>query len=640
MNRKKGDDPPPPKAKLNKGRAFGANDDDFQETSLLGKDKNIRTTSKVSTKDISTLGSSNAVTSEKISMTAVNKDTSAEAVLPAPIPSISCTFTPIKTSKKYKDKADKTEALKKRKEGIRRQIMSKNNKLRPMNKSKTKLSKPKNTVVKTFVINTSLANNCRYPKFVTLIQEVVDHITQPVYDGPIFANHYFLKLLKNGEGLPVITQNLFYNIFSIFAGQGKHTSDSIKSFKAFCESTSLTPSELDKYANKRYVIIISSMTKQYETLVRNYVCSTYENRAIRHILNVLSEKASYFCGNSLTVKQRKSLAKRVFQQKINLKSAWPSIVSRVERHEAIVNNFLTFWSTYNASNDADVSSEADLYAKPQCYMKWLHFIQKSLRESTLTANNSNKTLEKTSKLRNIDKKDIDAVQAFIKTVQARIQDKTFMPFKYIDPRGLRYFSLLPLYKIDSQSFWKLAKQRDNKIKPGQKNDNDLKLWYFNVFDFSKISYKTLESLTLRPKKSANVIITDRYAIYFKKTVAIQDEPRREPKAPKDFADIVDDTEFGMSQKLKFKTYINKQKGTQEIVKRLFDNSKKYGTSSTVGAKSQILVKSKHIPLPPADLPSSSQRKRIIAFENGSFGSSMKGKRAAPIRRITEEIKRK
>ncbi|CEI89087.1 hypothetical protein RMCBS344292_03458 [Rhizopus microsporus] len=90
----------------------------------------------------------------------------------------------------------------------------------------------------------------------------------------------------------------------------------------------------------------------------------------------------------------------------------------------------------------------------------------------------------------------------------------------------------------------------------------------------------------------------------------------------------------------FKTYINKQKGTQEIVKRLFDNSKKYGTSSTVDAKNQNPKKSKHVPLPSADFPSYSQRKRIIRFGNGSFCSSMKGKRAAPTRRITEEIKRK
>ena len=140
---------------------------------------------------------------------------------------------------------------------------------------------------------------------------------------------------------------------------------------------------------------------------------------------------------------------------------------------------------------------------------------RSLKENILTAINSNKSLEITSKLKNIDKKDIDAVQTFIKTVQASIQYKTFMPLKYTDPRGSRYFSLLPLYKIDSksiqidaQSFWKLAEQCDIKIKPGQKNDNDLTLWCFNVFDFSKIGYKTLESLTSCSKKFAYVCLHD------------------------------------------------------------------------------------------------------------------------------------
>ena len=68
----------------------------------------------------------------------------------------------------------------------------------------------------------------------------------------------------------------------------------------------------------------------------------------------------------------------------------------------------------------------------------------------------------------------------------------------------------------------------------------------------------------------------------------------------------------------FKAYINKQKVIQEIVKRLFDNSKNYGKTSTVNAKNQNPKKSKPVSLPPADLPSSFQQKRIIKFENGSF----------------------
>ncbi|CEG81587.1 hypothetical protein RMATCC62417_15772 [Rhizopus microsporus] len=257
MKRKKDDDPPHSKAKRNKGKrslfkntAFEASDDGFQETKLLRKDKNIHTTLKAAKEDTSASGPSNAVTSEKTSMPIASKDTSVQAVLPAPIPSTSCTSAPIKASKEYQDRVDKTEPLKKEKEKSKalsneqKQVRCpscggadhsrSSSKLCPMNKAKMKLPKPKDTAEKTSVIKISLANTCRHPKFVTLIQEVVGHITQ-----------------LNGEELPVVTQNLFYNIFSIFAGQEKHASDSIKkSFKVFCESTSLTQPDLIKYASK------------------------------------------------------------------------------------------------------------------------------------------------------------------------------------------------------------------------------------------------------------------------------------------------------------------------------------------------------------------------------------------------------
>ena len=61
-----------------------------------------------------------------------------------------------------------------------------------------------------------------------------------------------------------------------------------------------------------------------------------------------------------------------------------------------------------------------------------------------------------------------------------------------------------------------------------------------------------------------------------------------------------------------KAHINKQKGTQEIVKRLFDNSKKYGISSTVGAKNQNPNKNKHVPLPPLN-GSRSLRSGMVLF---------------------------
>jgi hypothetical protein len=132
--------------------------------------------------------------------------------------------------------------------------------------------KPKDTVEKISVIKTSLANTCRYLKFVTLIQEAADHIAQLVYAGHIFANYCFLELLQNGEELPVITQNLFYDIFSIFTGQGKHCSDSIKKdFKIFCQSISHTQSR-----SKRRV----------HSVLKRESCGTMQNRDMNSALNI------------------------------------------------------------------------------------------------------------------------------------------------------------------------------------------------------------------------------------------------------------------------------------------------------------------------------------------------------------------
>ena len=138
---------------------------------MLQIDKNIRTTLKAAKEDTSAPGPSNVAINEKTSMSAVNKDTSVQAVLPAPTLSTSCTSAPIKTSKKHQDKVDKTEALKKEKEknkmttNEQKQVRypscggtdhsRSSRKLCPMNKPKTKLPKPKDTVEKTFVIKTS-----------------------------------------------------------------------------------------------------------------------------------------------------------------------------------------------------------------------------------------------------------------------------------------------------------------------------------------------------------------------------------------------------------------------------------------------------------------------------------------------------
>jgi hypothetical protein len=55
--------------------------------------------------------------------------------------------------------------------------------------------------------------------------------------------------------------------------------------------------------------------------------------------------------------------------------------------------------------------------------------------------------------------------------------------------------------IDAQSFWKIAKSvNKDGVGTGAKTDNDLTAWYFHVFDFSKIGFRTIQSLCTDRKK--------------------------------------------------------------------------------------------------------------------------------------------
>jgi transcription elongation factor Elf1 len=89
-------------------------------------------------------------------------------------------------------------------------------------------------------------------------------------------------------------------------------------------------------------------------------------------------------------------------------------------------------------------------------------------------------------------------------------------------------------------------------------------------------------------------------------------------------------------KSNFKTYIKKQKATHEIAKRLLYGSKKYHKSSSIGCKQAN--GDKWVSAHPKD-SKNKPKKTIIAFGNGSFSSSMKGKILTSVKRITEAVKK-
>ena len=94
-------------------------------------------------------------------------------------------------------------------------------------------------------------------------------------------------------------------------------------------------------------------------------------------------------------------------------------------------------------------------------------------------------------------------------------------------------------------------------------------------------------------------------------------------------------------KLHFKNYIKNQKVTYEIAIRLFDDSVKYNSYSSISEKRQRCDnKQKWIPLPPKDNRSAvSYKNRIIVYVSGSFSGPIKEKFSVPTRWTIDATKK-
>lgn len=75
----------------------------------------------------------------------------------------------------------------------------------------------------------------------------------------------------------------------------------------------------------------------------------------------------------------------------------------------------------------------------------------SLQEQVLQSINSNETFVLGKKLSLLTVQQISIIQQFIDTVKVRIEDGTFFPAKYTDPRGYRFFTIAPVYTVQSKA---------------------------------------------------------------------------------------------------------------------------------------------------------------------------------------------
>ncbi|KAI7898956.1 uncharacterized protein BX663DRAFT_489525 [Cokeromyces recurvatus] len=131
---------------------------------------------------------------------------------------------------------------------------------------------------------------------------------------------------------------------------------------------------------------------------------------------------------------------------------------------------------------------------------------KSLQEQVLQSINSNVPLILGRKLSKA-KLHLPALETLVTSVKSRIADETFTCEKFTNKRGYRVFTLLPIYsfktklvQIDATAFWRLVKESNIENYPkSTKIEPDLLGFYYKLFDFSKLGFRSRKESFTRKK---------------------------------------------------------------------------------------------------------------------------------------------
>ncbi|ORE03282.1 hypothetical protein BCV72DRAFT_315708 [Rhizopus microsporus var. microsporus] len=183
-------------------------------------------------------------------------------------------------------------------------------KLYPNKKAKVPACSPDERV-ESFEIKASLPNVCNNQQLAQHIKDLADYTTKVLFVGSLFGNFIFIKLLDDGQAIPIIKQSLCTNIFAVMTGNGKRAPNYLKEyFTLFCE---LTAVDRDSLKSINYSSILSIVGKQDEVLVRNHIHETHERRSIAYFLNMMSDNNSSNCCKELPVASRKALAYFIYK---------------------------------------------------------------------------------------------------------------------------------------------------------------------------------------------------------------------------------------------------------------------------------------------------------------------------------------
>ncbi|GAA5814013.1 hypothetical protein MFLAVUS_007503 [Mucor flavus] len=287
----------------------------------------------------------------------------------------------------------------------------------------------------------------------------------------LFVNFFVLGLLSEDIPIPSLTHPFLYDFASLVMNLGaKDLLDVAESFNRFKEMLSDTCIP-ERFHSQGFTTTVTKAIRSCSALIHNYVADNYKKRSLRYFLTSLSSTDSEF-RISCSMAHKRELAEQIFDSPLSLTTAnvgarphlyLPWLYRVLQRMEQIdsIKEHVPEKKANRGSIHRKVKELVRLVDLPRKFQKTLeHHVQEAINiragkskfvtQSFTNVNKPNRANRDTNQRRtrqDLSVEEKTSLDRFVEETRDSIATNTFRPEKYIDPRGARLYTIIPLYSM-------------------------------------------------------------------------------------------------------------------------------------------------------------------------------------------------
>jgi hypothetical protein len=207
-------------------------------------------------------------------------------------------------------------------------------------------------------VKATLDGTCNNEILKNTIKDTVLKCRNLRHTASLFVNYLTVRRLSSGEPMPLLTQSFFYSVFSQLVSQGQQADQWIKELYLEFQTLLPTARNLNFHHDTQ---MITEMARQYSTASHQHISSNFEKRTVDYFFLRLSNQSDTWHLATASVKERRSVAKYMYQRAAGLQADWPELEDTTISHAMIDVRTFTLQLGPTPITEASLSGRANLY---------------------------------------------------------------------------------------------------------------------------------------------------------------------------------------------------------------------------------------------------------------------------------------